>query len=199
MTRFGASCRVGRRVGPEIRLVVGRIVDAVDGTGRRGGERGGAGGAGRSRELGQICEKPHPKVRLVKWSGWRDLNSRPLRPERSALPSCATARCCFPATGDSLRICEGIATSACRDRCAVGEAGGTSVELGGYTGALCRARTGVHMRAASIVGATLLSATQKPAPAHACAPWAMRGSTPDIQVRMARTCAAKNKRTNTRT
>ena len=31
-------------------------------------------------------------------SGWRDLNSRPLRPERSALPSCATARCCFCAT-----------------------------------------------------------------------------------------------------
>lgn len=26
------------------------------------------------------------------WSGWRDLNPRPLRPERSALPSCATAR-----------------------------------------------------------------------------------------------------------
>ena len=25
-------------------------------------------------------------------SGWRDLNPRPLRPERSALPSCATAR-----------------------------------------------------------------------------------------------------------
>ena len=27
------------------------------------------------------------------WSGWRDLNPRPLRPERSALPSCATPRC----------------------------------------------------------------------------------------------------------
>ncbi len=26
------------------------------------------------------------------WSGWGDLNSRPLRPERSALPSCATPR-----------------------------------------------------------------------------------------------------------
>src|ERR1700733_7495822 len=25
-------------------------------------------------------------------SGWRDLNPRPLRPERSALPSCATPR-----------------------------------------------------------------------------------------------------------
>jgi hypothetical protein len=29
---------------------------------------------------------------LVLWSGWGDLNSRPLRPERSALPSCATPR-----------------------------------------------------------------------------------------------------------
>ena len=29
------------------------------------------------------------------WSGWRDLNPRPLRPERSALPSCATPRA-FP-------------------------------------------------------------------------------------------------------
>src|SRR5690348_18425861 len=27
-------------------------------------------------------------------SGWRDLNPRPLRPERSALPSCATPRAC---------------------------------------------------------------------------------------------------------
>jgi hypothetical protein len=28
----------------------------------------------------------------VTWSGWPDLNRRPLRPERSALPSCATPR-----------------------------------------------------------------------------------------------------------
>ena len=28
----------------------------------------------------------------TKWSGRRDLNPRPLRPERSALPTCATAR-----------------------------------------------------------------------------------------------------------
>src|SRR3954453_17380298 len=28
----------------------------------------------------------------IVWSGWRDSNPRPLRPERSALPSCATAR-----------------------------------------------------------------------------------------------------------
>jgi hypothetical protein len=30
------------------------------------------------------------------WSGCRDLNPGPLRPERSALPSCATARGEFP-------------------------------------------------------------------------------------------------------
>ncbi len=29
---------------------------------------------------------------LFPWSGWPDLNRRPLRPERSALPSCATPR-----------------------------------------------------------------------------------------------------------
>src|SRR4051812_25945483 len=29
---------------------------------------------------------------LASSSGWRDLNPRPLRPERSALPSCATPR-----------------------------------------------------------------------------------------------------------
>ena len=36
-------------------------------------------------------KKAEPKFRL-ELSGWRDLNPRPLRPERSALPSCATAR-----------------------------------------------------------------------------------------------------------
>src|SRR5882757_5458723 len=30
--------------------------------------------------------------RGLTWSGWRDSNPRPLRPERSALPSCATPR-----------------------------------------------------------------------------------------------------------
>ncbi len=30
---------------------------------------------------------------VVEWSGQWDLNPRPLRPERSALPSCAMARC----------------------------------------------------------------------------------------------------------
>ena len=38
-------------------------------------------GIGRYRTSATIC-----------WSGWRDLNPRPLRPERSALPSCATPR-----------------------------------------------------------------------------------------------------------
>ena len=29
---------------------------------------------------------------LYKWSGWRDLNPRPQRPERCALANCATPR-----------------------------------------------------------------------------------------------------------
>src|SRR3712207_97125 len=34
-----------------------------------------------------------PWVRFwLLWSGWQDLNLRPLRPERSALPGCATPR-----------------------------------------------------------------------------------------------------------
>ena len=36
-------------------------------------------------------EKIH-LTRQFTWSGWRDLNSRPLDPQSSALPSCATAR-----------------------------------------------------------------------------------------------------------
>lgn len=34
--------------------------------------------------------------RLPPWtqSAWGDLNSRPPRPERGALPSCATGSCC---------------------------------------------------------------------------------------------------------
>ena len=36
-------------------------------------------------------------------SGWRDLNSRPLRPERSALPSCATPRAVLGNLADSCR------------------------------------------------------------------------------------------------
>src|SRR3954449_2746643 len=36
-----------------------------------------------------LARNPDQALRL---SGWRDLNPRPLRPERSALPSCATPR-----------------------------------------------------------------------------------------------------------
>ena len=39
---------------------------------------------------------PLRKVALT-WSGWRDLNPRPLVPQTSALPSCATARNSVPA------------------------------------------------------------------------------------------------------
>src|SRR6185503_17490118 len=34
-------------------------------------------------------------------SGWRDSNPRPLRPERSALPSCATPRLCPASLAES--------------------------------------------------------------------------------------------------
>jgi hypothetical protein len=34
----------------------------------------------------------HATPHFMSWSGWRDSNPRPLRPERSALPDCATAR-----------------------------------------------------------------------------------------------------------
>jgi hypothetical protein len=36
--------------------------------------------------------RARPRKRAWPASGWRDLNPRPLRPERSALPSCATPR-----------------------------------------------------------------------------------------------------------
>src|SRR5581483_194156 len=39
----------------------------------------------------------------VSLSGWRDLNPRPLRPERSALPSCATPRACRAILADRFR------------------------------------------------------------------------------------------------
>ena len=41
----------------------------------------------RKRKTGLLISQ-----QSVQLSGWRDLNPRPLRPERSALPSCATAR-----------------------------------------------------------------------------------------------------------
>ena len=37
-------------------------------------------------------KSPALRARLLLLSGWRDSNSRPLRPERSALPGCATSR-----------------------------------------------------------------------------------------------------------
>ena len=43
--------------------------------------------------------------RVLKWSGWQDLNLRPPRPERGALPSCATSRFfCVTATSYVVRI-----------------------------------------------------------------------------------------------
>src|SRR5699024_1723689 len=47
----------------------------------------------RASASGETCEVPdHLVIRDLDLSGWRDLNPRPLRPERSALPSCATPR-----------------------------------------------------------------------------------------------------------
>ncbi len=52
---------------------------------------------------------------LFHQSGWRDLNPRPLRPERSALPSCATPRCnedysSGPGAWDEIAFLRGAAT-----------------------------------------------------------------------------------------
>ena len=44
------------------------------------------------------ARKPHG-YGLFDWSGWQDLNLRPLRPERSALPNCATPRYLEPTRG----------------------------------------------------------------------------------------------------
>src|SRR6202034_1043882 len=43
-------------------------------------------------------------LRTAWWSGCRDLNPGPLRPERSALPSCATARSELPRSPISLLV-----------------------------------------------------------------------------------------------
>lgn len=43
-----------------------------------------------------VVRQPNKKTALtaaLSWSGWRDLNPRPPRPERGALAICATARC----------------------------------------------------------------------------------------------------------
>jgi hypothetical protein len=42
-------------------------------------------------EVADETESP-PRRAAIRWSGWRDLNPRPPRPERGALPSCATSR-----------------------------------------------------------------------------------------------------------
>ncbi|CDX35109.1 hypothetical protein MPLA_1800156 [Mesorhizobium sp. ORS 3359] len=40
-----------------------------------------------------ICERTEmPLTRCFFWSEWQDLNLRPPRPERGALPDCATLR-----------------------------------------------------------------------------------------------------------
>jgi hypothetical protein len=45
-------------------------------------------------EIRQGRRSPMIKATSSKMSGWGDLNSRLLRPERSALPDCATSRFC---------------------------------------------------------------------------------------------------------
>src|SRR5947209_5968046 len=47
--------------------------------------------AGSTRATGSSTDDSAPQIECNE-SGWPDLNWRPLRPERSALPSCATAR-----------------------------------------------------------------------------------------------------------
>ena len=54
---------------------------------RRGPNRTRPAGSRGSNE-----EWPPSVTATTGWSGWRDLNPRPLRPERSALPNCATPR-----------------------------------------------------------------------------------------------------------
>lgn len=48
--------------------------------------------------LSQIKQKILKPLRFqdFSWSEWRDLNSRPLDPQSSALPNCATTRCARP-------------------------------------------------------------------------------------------------------
>ena len=45
------------------------------------------------RAIDFLENKKSEQVKLAPtWSEWRDLNPRPLRPERSTLPNCATPR-----------------------------------------------------------------------------------------------------------
>ena len=70
-----------------------RPVTCLDGFKHRTGQDGGRGirrcAPPTPSSLGTTRKRAFPP----RWSGWRDLNPRPLRPERSALPSCATPRC----------------------------------------------------------------------------------------------------------
>ena len=43
-----------------------------------------------------------------KWSGWRDLNPRPLGPKPSALPNCATPGSCVLLAQTAVSICQEI-------------------------------------------------------------------------------------------
>lgn len=116
--RKRAGSRVGSSTWSMDRDAAGGFVGRVDGSGRqwtclrvdssawsmdRDGNRPGCGWVRRGgrwdgtrrmdwRHRCADMRKASPGGEALKWSGWRDLNSRPLRPERSALPSCATAR-----------------------------------------------------------------------------------------------------------
>ena len=94
--RSGGACGAdGERAGRAARTVSGRGVQ-VPRLGRpRGSPRYGARPQIWRRAHGRLSDKksPGPNGPGDYRSGWRDLNPRPLRPERSALPSCATPRC----------------------------------------------------------------------------------------------------------
>ena len=64
-------------------------------------------------------------------SGWRDLNPRPLRPERSALPNCATPR----ATVEVYRLRPGPPNRGGEPRRWIGHTRSASLTRGGSTGA----------------------------------------------------------------
>jgi hypothetical protein len=71
-----------------------------------------------------LCTEPPCWHRVTDLSGWRDLNSRPHRPERCALPSCATSRCdgVYPTRaqcpGPRLRLVPGFSAPGERRRTA---------------------------------------------------------------------------------
>jgi hypothetical protein len=81
------------RVEWQLSEVRGKQIKAIPKYGSRGTGRPGSGDFRkkftRTGSCGAACEAVN---RLLPGSGWPDLNRRPLRPERSALPSCATPR-----------------------------------------------------------------------------------------------------------